>query len=234
MDKVYHKQYNESISDRIAAAKMNALAIAAPLSDDTVPTSVSSAKPAAPEPEQQEKKQKDIPNQKLGLLTALLSVGALRPSVAILTKFPWMTAAYSELTDLYLRILRVSMQPLYETACHTNTDLVSSNTKPRARFGSNGAVQPPQRKHILTICAPTPPSTVTSEFVFFYPTWDAFIPRCTQHSDIADVLVPLLTYLSTQISRDMAFVTKLCRIGRLQLTAEVSCLRTLSLQFLIK
>lgn len=222
MENIYHKRYKESISDRIAAAKMNALAIAAPLTDDTTPSGVPAARPVVQaDIKPAEQKQKQLPNQILGLLSALLSVGALRPSIAILTKYPWMPAAYPEVADLYLRIIRVSLQPLYETAYHSNMDLVRSNTIPRSRYGSNGVVHPPPQKYVLTLCAPVPPSTATTEFVFFYPSWDSMIPRCTQHSDIADVLVPLLLHLGIQVSRDMALVIKICRIGRIQLTAEV-------------
>lgn len=218
---MYHQRYKDSISDRVAAAKVSALAVAAPLTDDSAANSASRSRPTGAEAKKPATEKKEIPNQKLGLLTALLSLGAVRPSIAILTKFPWMSAAYSQVADLYLRVLRVSLQPLYETISHPNPALVRSNTTPRLRYGANGLVQPSPRKRVLTLLAPLPPNTASSEFVFFYPAWDMLIPRCTEHSDIDNVLVPLLQFLGVQVARDFAFVTKLCRVGRVQLTAPV-------------
>lgn len=222
MEKVHHQRYKDSISDRVAAAKVSALAVAAPLTDESPANNSSSrSRPAGNDTKKPSAEHKEVPNQKLGVLIALLSLGALRQSIAILTKFPWMSAAYSEVADLFLRIVRVSLQPLYETTSRPNAALIRSNTTPRLRYGANGLVQPPARKRVLTLRAPLPPDTASSEFVFFYPAWDLCIPRCLQHSDVGDVLVPLLQYVGVQVARDFAFVTKLCRIGKVQLTAGV-------------
>jgi THO complex subunit 2 len=218
---VHHQRYKDNISDRVAAAKVSALAVAAPLTDESPANSSSRSRPAGNDAKKPVAEKKEEPNQKLGVLTALLSLGALRPSITILTKFPWMSAAYSEVADLFLRIVRISLQPLYETTSRPNAALIRSNTTPRPRYGANGLVPPPTRKRVLTLWAPLPPDTASSEFVFFYPPWDSCIPRCTEHSDIRDVLVPLLQYVGVQVARDFAFVTKICRIGKVQLTAGV-------------
>lgn len=206
--------------DRIAAAKVSALAVAAPLSDDT-PTNGS----ARPRPAGSEAKvpaeQRKAPNQKLELLIALLSIGAVRQSIPIMTQFPWMVAAYPDVADLYLRILRVSLQPLYENLYRPNSDFVQSNTTPRSRYGTNGVILTPARKTAITLLAPAPPDTATTEFVFFYPNWRNTIPICTVLSDIPDILMPLLKFIGVQISRDIGFITKLCRLGKIQLTASV-------------
>lgn len=221
MESVYHQAYKDSISDRVAAAKVSALAVAAPLTDDSAANNTSRSRPTGADAKKPSPDKKEVPNQKLDILAALLSLGAVRPSIAILTRFPWIPAAYSHVADLFLRVLRVSLQPLYDTTYHSNSALVRSNTTPRLRYGANGLVHPPLRKQVLTLLAPLPPNTAGSEFVFFYPPWDVAIPRCTEHSDIENVLVPLLQFLGVQVARDFAFVTKLCRIGRVQLTAAV-------------
>lgn len=221
MESVYYRRYKDSISDRVAAAKVSALAVAAPLTDDSAAINSSRSRPAGADTKKPSLEKKEVPNQKVEILAALLSLGAIRPSIAILTKFPWITAAYPQVADLFLRVLRVSLQSLYETTFHPNSALVRSNTTPRLRYGANGLVQPPPQKRVLTLLAPLPPNTASSQFVFFYPPWDALIPRCTEHSDVEDVLVPLLGFLGVQVARDFAFVTKLCRVGRLQLTAAV-------------
>ncbi|EEB90990.1 hypothetical protein MPER_10727 [Moniliophthora perniciosa FA553] len=77
------------------------LAMAAPLesggtnSKPKTPASTEQKKPAEP---------KDTPNQKAGLVGALLAVGALRPAIAILTKFKWLVDAHPELADLLIRV----------------------------------------------------------------------------------------------------------------------------------
>lgn len=154
-------------------------------------------------------------------MIALLSVGAVRQSVSIITQFPWMVAAYPDVADLYLRILRVSLQPLYENLYRPNSDFVRSNTTPRSRYGINGVILTPARKIAITLLAPVPPDTATTEFVFFYPNWCDTIPICAELSDIQDILMPLLKFIGVQISRDIGFITKLCRLGKIQLTASV-------------
>lgn len=217
---MHHKSYKDSILNRIAAAKVSALAVAAPLSDDTLPNGSTRPRTAGLETKTIPEKKK-TPNQKLELLIALLSVGAVRHSVAVMTQFPWMAAAYPDVVDLFIRILRVSIQPLYEKLCRPNIEFTQSNTTPRSKYGTNGVIVPPPRKLAVTLIAPVPPNTSTTEFVFFYPHWQNAIPLCTDLSDIGDVLMPLLKFIGVQVSRDIGFVTKLCRLGKIQLTSPV-------------
>ena len=214
----YHKAYLDNVKARIAGAKISQLAMAAPL--ESSGSSVSKAKSAsAPEPQTTETK--ELPNQKLGLLSALLAVGALRPAIAVLSKFPWMVDAYPEVADLMLRILKYSLGPLYDTTVMSK-DKTASFTKPRPRYGAAGVVPAPERKPCLTLWAPTPPCTSTVDYVFFFPDWVQRVPVCSSYDDLVDVAEPLMRFIGLHVSRDPAFLTKFLRVGRHHILTTVS------------
>ncbi|TBU49613.1 transcription factor/nuclear export subunit protein 2-domain-containing protein [Dichomitus squalens] len=212
-----HKAYLTNVENRIAGAKVSQLAMAAPL-ESSGPSSTK-ARPTAPEPKE-EVVEKVAPNQKLGLLNALLSVGALRPAISILSKFPWMVDAYPELADLMLRVLKHSIAPLFDSNLPPRNKSASF-MKPRARYGATGVVPAPERRPQLTLVAPTPPSTSTVEFVFFFPDWVERVPTCSSFDDLVDVLEPLMCFIGLHISRDTSFLTKLLRVGRQHITTTV-------------
>ncbi len=95
MDAV-HKKYLTACNSRIAGAKMSALAMAAPL-ESSSSYGGSKTRNATPAEAKKPEAIKEMPNQRLGLLHALLSVGALRPAISIISKFPWMVDAFPEL-----------------------------------------------------------------------------------------------------------------------------------------
>ncbi|RDX55708.1 hypothetical protein OH76DRAFT_1461168 [Lentinus brumalis] len=213
-----HKAYLASVEARIAGAKVSQLAMAAPLESG----GSSSTKPRAPAPEpKKEEVVKEAPNQKLGILNALLSVGALRPAIAMLSKFPWMVDAYPEIADLMLRIVKHSMQPLY-ASLPLGLDKLASFSKPRARYGAAGVVPAPGRRPQLTLLAPTPPSTSAIEFVFFFPDWVRRVPTCSTYDDLFDVLEPLMRFIGLHVSRDTIFLLKLLRLGRSHMALTVT------------
>jgi len=202
-----HKEYLEEAEQRISGAKSSMLAMAAPL-ESSGSTSQAKPKPqAAPEPKKNDARSS---NQKYGLLNALLSLGAIRPAIAILTQFPWMVDAFPEIADLIIRILLVSISPLYQTL-PPSKDRNTSFTQPRTRYGASS---PPQRKSVLTLWAPPPPATVNTDFVFFFPDWSDRVPICTTLVDLENVFEPLLRFIHLHISRDTLLLTKFLRAGR--------------------
>ncbi|KAH7888047.1 transcription factor/nuclear export subunit protein 2-domain-containing protein [Phlebopus sp. FC_14] len=212
----HHNDYLEQVQQRIAGAKISQLAMAAPLE------STSSGPKARAEPGEEVKKPATFkaPNQKAGLVGALLSVGALRPAITILSKFPWLVDAHVELADLMLRVLKHSISPLYDSSFNLK-ERNASFTQPRARFSSTGVTIVPTRKPQLTLIAPTPPSTASTDFVFFFPDWLERVPLSTTYDDIVDVIEPLMSFVGLHISRDPLFVSKITRLGRLQLISTV-------------
>ena len=217
MDKV-HKEYLADVKARISGARVSQLAMAAPLESSSqlkgkLPSLVEVKK--VPEP-------KDV-NQKVGLLSALLSVGALKPGLAILSKFPWLVDARPEIADLMIRIMKHSISSLYESSMVTKERNPSFN-QARARYGTAGVTYPPPRKPLLTLWAPTPPSTSTTDFVFFFPDWVEQIPICSSLNDLEDVMEPLMKFIGIHISRDPLFLTKFLRLGRIHLQSTVTTL----------
>lgn len=209
------EEYQRDVATRIAATAVSQLAMAAPLESSGSTKSKSTPQAEVkkiPEP-------KDV-NQKVGLLTALLAVGALKPALAILSKFPFLVDARVEIADLVIRIMKVSISPLYESLLVTK-ERNPSFTQPRARYGTSGVSAAPGRKPVLTLWAPTPPSTYNTDFVFFYPDWVDQVPICSSLSDLEDVIEPLMKFIGVHVSRDPLFLTKFLRLGRTHLQTTV-------------
>jgi THO complex subunit 2 len=218
-----YKAYLASIDARIDSAKVSQLALAAPL-ESSQSSSSRLAHPAPeakkPPPPNPTPEIKDPPNQKAGLLVALLSVGALRPALALLTKFRWLVDAYPEIADLLIRVMKHSIAMLYDHHLVTKPRNLS-NVQPRARWGATGVVPAPVRKPMLTLYAPTPPGTSTADFVYFFPFWADRIPLCSTLDDLMDVIDPLMAFVGLHVSRDPVFLTKFARLGRLHITSTV-------------
>lgn len=219
MEQLVHKEYLADVQSRISGAKTSQLAMAAPL--ESVSSPQSKAKAAAPvEQKKLDEAVKEPSNQKTGLLTALLAVGALKPAIAILTKFPWLVDARPEIADLMLRVMKLSLSPIYDASAF-NKERNPSFTQPRARYGTSGTTHPSPRKPILTLWAPTPPSTSTNDFIFFFPDWAERVPMCTSLDDLVDVMEPLMRFIGVHVSRDPLFLTKFLRLGRAHLQPTV-------------
>jgi THO complex subunit 2 len=219
-----YKAYMASIDARIDNAKVSQLAMAAPLESASQP---SSSRIAPPPPEIKKSstptpasEPKDPPNQKVGLLVALLSVGALRPALALLTKFRWLVDAHPEIADLLIRVMKHSLATLYDQHL-VMKPRNPSNVQPRARWSATGVVPAPARKFMLTLCAPAPPGTSTADFVYFFPFWADRIPICSTLEDLVDVIEPLMAFVGLHVSRDPVFLTKFARLGRLHITSTV-------------
>jgi THO complex subunit 2 len=216
-----HKDYETKVKERISGAKISQLAMAAPLEAASTSSSSSKARPSTPAEPKKPAETPDIPPQKVGLLSALLAVGALQPAIAIMSKFPWVVDAYPEIADLMIRVMKHSISPLYESTMVTK-ERNRSFTQPRARYGAGGVSVPPSRKAQLTLWAPTPPSTHTIDFVFFFPDWALRVPLCSSLDDLVDIIEPLMRFIGLHISRDPLFVTKFTRLGRTHLISTVN------------
>ncbi|TCD67697.1 THO complex subunit 2 [Steccherinum ochraceum] len=209
-----HKKYLKSVEERISGAKISQLAMAAPLESASAPKS--SRQAASTEQRRPPEAPSEGRNQKFGLVHALLSVGAIRPALAILTRHRWMVDAYPAIADLIIRVMKHSMSSLWESSQSSKASLASFS-KPRARYGTSGVVPPPERRTYLTLTAPTPPSTHTTDFIYFFPPWSDSVPMCSSYTDLIDVLEPLMKFVGLHISRDPLFINKFVRLGRLHL-----------------
>ena len=210
-----HQKYLDSVKNRVSSSSNNLLAMAAPLESSAAPTKMKSTPSGTKSVEA-----KDPAAQKAMLTSALLAVGCVLPALALLSRFPWLIDVHREIADLLLRILKTSISPLFETTF--NKGKYDGYSQPRARYASAGVLTTPTRKPMLTLCAPPPPSTHTHDFVFFFPRWSDWIPICRSLSDIADIVEPIMRFIGIHISRDPLFMTKLLRLGKVQLMQSVS------------
>jgi THO complex subunit 2 len=222
----FRQKYLDKVKARVNASAMNALAMAAALeSGPPVPTRTRPSTTAATTAATEEQEEKPAPvkeeqDQKGMLCIALLSVGALRPALAIMSKFPWMVDAYPEIADLVIRVLKVSLEPIYQNLLgnkERNLDFL----QPRPRYAPNGLQKPQPRKTVPTLVAPTPPGTHVVDYVFFYPHWAERVPVCKRKEDVENVIEPMVRMIGFHIAREPVFLTKLARVGRAQVSATV-------------
>lgn len=154
------------------------------------------------------------PNQKVGLLSALLAVGALLPAFSILSKFPWLVQAYPEVADLVLRVTNASIRPLMDSMASSQLAQHASQTsRPIARY-SERQTDVLVVKHALVLVAPTPMDTMTRRHVFYYPDWEKAVPRCSTVGDVPVVLQPMLEVCGALLSRDVPLIGRLCRMAQ--------------------
>ncbi len=198
----------------MSPSKTNALTMAAPLESGGSSVSRVKPTPTAPKPPL---KGKDVP-QKSGLVSALLSIGAIRPALWIMSKYPWLIDAHQEIADLMIRIMKRSINSLYESLFVTKARNPSF-LQPRNRYSAAGVAPCPSRKQMLTVWAPTPPCTHTTDFVFFFPEWEDCVPMCRSLDDLKNVIEPMLQFIKLHISRDVIFLTKFLRLGRKHLAS---------------
>ena len=226
MEDVYNR-YRENLHRMASSGQANALSAAAPLTrEDAIPV-----RPRQMQSEQSDKSSA-VPTraptgpkrpliQKIATIAALLTVGAIKPAVSIISKFPWAVDSHPEIADLLIRILHTSLGPCFEAYFPQHQEYSLQNSQPRQRWSPNGLLSPPTLKATLTILAPTPASTMSSCFVFFYPAWLRQVPVCKNDGDIQEVVEPIVTALGLQIYRDLNLFSKLCQLARAQLLQKV-------------
>src|SRR4051794_33429914 len=110
-----------------------------------------------------------IPNQKVGLLKALLAIGDLSHAKFILYRFEQISAAYPEIGDLIGRIVHVSIEKVYRKCSPTRklSDRATANRAlPRPSYPS-----PPVTKQVVLTTSINKHSTPTTIYQFFYRGW---------------------------------------------------------------
>lgn len=192
----------------------NALASAGALVDDDAPTgpaastSTSTAKSAA--------EVRELPNQKLALLRALLTIGDISHSFFIISQFPALVAAHPDLANLLHRLLTQSIQPAYDHIAFATThpDLVPSFTAPRTKF-----VPVNQKAPVKVVLPPTFvtarafPST-KRDFIFFFAEWKDRLPLAGDNDTVLEVLELFLPVVGLSVVKDASLFTKLCRLAQ--------------------
>jgi THO complex subunit 2 len=188
----------------------------APPTSKPRPSTAEGARPSAP---------RDPPNQKYGLLRSLLTMGALRPALLILSKFPWLSNSHPEIADLFLHMIRTSLTPICEPISPSASKIrAKSRPNPdRIIIETGSAPKFVPKKKLIVVHAPTPPSNMYTDYTYFYPAWLDTVPVCTTRREIFSVIQPMLRYVRVNAYRDISVLTQLCRIGKAELS-EVSSL----------
>ncbi|KIY45922.1 hypothetical protein FISHEDRAFT_76157 [Fistulina hepatica ATCC 64428] len=266
------QDYISRVNSRISSAKNSQLAMAAPLesanakpqpprkerdkgltmSAETLSTNAHAAVGSSTNGATVDQSPPGGPNHKAGLVNALLSVGALRPAIVVLSRFPWFVDQRPELADLLIRVLSHSIHDLYletvglgtrppptnfpspspspastatpqpQSTTSDRVGPVANFSQPRARYSAAGTAYPPPRKQVLTLWAPTPPATMTTSYEFFYPKWVDYVPVCRTLDDVRDVVEPLLKFVGVHVSRNPLFLSKVARMGRISIAAAAT------------
>lgn len=218
----------------------NALMLAGALADDTLPNGGRARETPAVKPDPasktstvddtEESEKLDEPtDQKVQLLTCLLTIGAIPESLFILGRFPWLPEAYPELLDLIHRIAHYSLKDVYNMAGPVSSHDPVCSTKRVADLDQNGMpkgqvrlVQIPTRKLLRW---PFPDKFDTNDnnsYRFYWDEWGDNIPICQSVNDVFTLCGTLLNYSGVNIGKDPSLLSKLARIGRKSLSDDHS------------
>jgi THO complex subunit 2 len=222
-------------------ATKNALMTAGALADDTLPTASRSRETVAIKPdtaagaaptESEEKAKETLPepnDQKVQLLTNLLTIGALPESLFMLGRFPWLPEAYPELYDLLHRILHHSINKVYEAS---QVEGIPGNDCPGKKIADADQGNAPKgqvRRTEITprkpLRWPFPDKSDTNEGIvyrFYWDEWADNIPVCQNVDDIFVLCSTLLNFTGVNIGRDASLLSKFATIGTKSLSQDQS------------
>ncbi|KAJ1021191.1 hypothetical protein NDA16_003977 [Ustilago loliicola] len=210
-----HTKHRQAMAAKVSSARANALSMAAPLTDDSDPSSARNNTANAAK----EAPTKEAPLQIVGLLRFMLALGDLRHSLFVLTRYPWLCSAFNEIADPYIRLLKVIVQPAYEEISFSRMNPPCDSptiTAPRPRWEPKlqVAVPPTIKSLVLTRKVPEPAPSLNCQHVFFYPDWATSLPTCRSSDDVLRIFLPLLKVLGVCLWRDAALLQKVCRLTK--------------------
>lgn len=213
----------------------NALTMAGALPDDTIPnngrTRETIAKPDVTAKVTESEEKKDEPaDQKVLLLTCLLTIGAIPEALFILGRFPWLPEAYPDLIDLINRILHHSLKDVYELSRPiSSTENPNCTTAKYADLDQTGV--PKGQVRLMKISTkkqlrwPFPDTSDTNDalsYRFYWDEWADNVPVCQNVDDVFTLCSTFLNLAGVSIGKDAALLSKLTRIGVKSLTDDPS------------
>lgn len=173
---------------------------------------------------------KDLPNQRAGLLTALLSIGALSESIFILSLPGHAFLARSDPANsaLLVRLLNVVLQPAVEAAGVekdvAEPDEVELLTAAKKKYHSAGAgkhelvaadIPKPVLSRTLARLRTTATPGPAPEQVFFWSEWRTRLPLARTPAEVLDLVVPCLRFLGPNGHLDLGFFHRLSELTAL-------------------
>ncbi|KAK9329617.1 transcription factor/nuclear export subunit protein 2-domain-containing protein [Lipomyces starkeyi] len=208
-------RWKKDLEQTAYMATASALALAAPLADDTAPSNDRNRDKQQPEKEEQQEKKNDVPLQKAQLVSSLLAVGAIWPALFILSKFPFLAGAFPDVADVLNIIISHAITPFYESI---------RPFRPVINSTENVKKLPAEHARQLSLVTPKPASTrrvlsplkrserADTAYRFFYDSWAIGIRQVETVDDLVYYSDLLIKYSGSFISRDSILFTKLCRI----------------------
>ncbi|KAI9050570.1 hypothetical protein LZ554_005731 [Drepanopeziza brunnea f. sp. 'monogermtubi'] len=216
----------------------NALANAGALTDDTVPgggrnreaASKSDQSKAAAETEGKSGEPED---QKVQLLTCLLTIGAIPEALFMLGRFPWLPEAYPDLMPLLNRIIQYSIKDVYDQIRPQVSPEVENNAECPARKVPEPDQSGVAKGQVRLTAVPTrsmlrwpfPDKYDTNaniNYRFYWEEWADNVPVCRNVDDLFILCNTFLNLSGVSIGKDATLLTKLARIGNHSLQVDRS------------
>lgn len=218
---------------------VNALTMAASLDNSDLPRSGSGASAAGDKAAKETTAQKQMPNQKVGLLKALLGIGELESALFIFSKFAFLSGPFPDIADLTLRLIRASIEPAFRPHSRTlksrtgaEAEVTSQDGSDVPEFGglrkrySNAEhklVDAPALQQILTgqACPRVAPGI---EHNYFFAEWRdrLSISHNSSPEESLDFTIRLLKYAGPYLCRDVSLLHQLLTIGAEAMSADVT------------
>lgn len=222
------------LAERSASGgRMNALLMAGvlPQGDDDNPNAPRKEAPKKVEPEKKQtaaaaeeteaKPKLPAPlEQKVSLLTQLLTIGAIPESLFILGRFPWIPETFPDVLNRIHRILNVSVDKVYRESRPTATVPMTCPTKfipePDQTGVQKGSVKLTRLPAKKIWRWPFPDRHDTNEnqtYRFYWDEWADQIPVCQTVDDVFTLCNTFLNISGVTIGKDETLLAKLASIG---------------------
>ncbi|KAG6015939.1 hypothetical protein E4U43_004473 [Claviceps pusilla] len=167
--------------------------------------------------------------QKVSLLTQLLTIGAIPESLFILGRFPWIPEIYPDVLQRIHRILHVSLEKVFNDAKPQATTSMEVPSKGLLDIDQSGMPKgsvrlqrPPVKKQWRW---PFPEKFDVNEnqnYRFYWDEWADNIPVCQTVDDVFTLCNTFLNLSGVNIGKDEALLSKLARIGARSLLDDTS------------
>ncbi|KEY66322.1 hypothetical protein S7711_02784 [Stachybotrys chartarum IBT 7711] len=178
------------------------------------------AKAAAAEEEANKTKLKEPLEQKVLLLTQLLTIGALPEALFILGRFPWIPETFPEVLSRIHRIIHFMLEKVFNDSRPVASKPIECPSKQIADLDQSGVPKGSVRLTSLPTKKiwrwPYPDKTDTNEnqtYRFYWDEWNDNIPVCQTVDDVFTLCDTFLNISGVNIGKDEPLLAKLASIG---------------------
>ncbi|TWU77308.1 THO complex subunit 2 [Metarhizium rileyi] len=187
------------------------------------------AKQTAKEEADSKEKLEEPLEQKVSLLTQLLTIGAIPESLFILGRFPWIPELFPDVLQRIHRILHVSLDKVYNDTRPVAVSSMDCSTKQLPDLDQSGMPKGSVRLHRPAPKKqwrwPYPEKYDVNEnqnYRFYWDEWADNIPVCQTVDDVFTLCSTFLNLSGVNIGKDEALLAKLASIGSKSLADDKS------------